>query len=126
MRKPDEIMAEHLLKGGKMLAKTCSDCGSPLFEVKGETFCVVCRERADEQETKLPDNPEPVTEKTTKISISGSSALSNAELDLSDQCSHTIKTLLIRIEENNDPRSVKEIAEAVKILAEVYALILQE
>ncbi len=42
MAKPDEIMAEQLLKGGKMLAKSCKNCGNPLFEVKGETTCVVC------------------------------------------------------------------------------------
>jgi len=41
----DTIMAEYLLKGGKMLARACSECGSPLFEVKGETLCVVCREQ---------------------------------------------------------------------------------
>jgi UPF0148 protein len=41
-------MAEYLLKGGKMLAKTCPKCGSPLFEYKGETFCVVC---ADQEQT---------------------------------------------------------------------------
>jgi UPF0148 protein len=41
----DTIMAEYLLKGGKMLARACPACGSPLFEVKGETLCVVCRER---------------------------------------------------------------------------------
>ena len=43
-KKPDEIMAEYLLKGGKMLAKTCPKCGSPLFEYKGETLCVVCND----------------------------------------------------------------------------------
>jgi UPF0148 protein len=43
-RKPDDIMAECLLSGGKMLSKACKVCGSPLFEVKGETLCVVCRE----------------------------------------------------------------------------------
>jgi len=41
----DTIMAEYLLKGGKMLSRACPACGSPLFEVKGETLCVVCRER---------------------------------------------------------------------------------
>jgi UPF0148 protein len=44
-KSPDTIMAEYLLKGGKMLARACPECGSPLFEVKGETLCVVCRER---------------------------------------------------------------------------------
>jgi UPF0148 protein len=46
VRKEDEIMAEFLLKGGKMLEKTCKTCGCPLFEVKGKTFCVVCAENA--------------------------------------------------------------------------------
>ncbi len=41
---PEEIMAEYLLKGGKMLAKACPTCGSPLFECRGETLCPVCRE----------------------------------------------------------------------------------
>jgi UPF0148 protein len=45
MKKPDEIMAEYLLKGGKMLAKTCPACEAPLFEYKGETICVVCAEK---------------------------------------------------------------------------------
>ena len=45
-RKEEEIMAEYLLKGGKMLEKTCKTCGCPLFEVKGKTLCVVCAENA--------------------------------------------------------------------------------
>ncbi len=48
MAKPDEVMAEYLLKGGKMLARDCTACGCPLFEYKGETFCVVCRKEKEE------------------------------------------------------------------------------
>ncbi len=44
-RKDDEIMAEYLLKGGKMLDKACPTCGCPLFEYKKKTFCVVCAEK---------------------------------------------------------------------------------
>jgi UPF0148 protein len=52
-RKEDEIMAEYLLKGGKMLEKACKTCGCPLFEVKGKTLCVVCAENeVPVQETK--------------------------------------------------------------------------
>ena len=47
-KNPDDIMAEHLLRGGKMLSRSCRACGSPLFEVKGETLCVVCREKGGE------------------------------------------------------------------------------
>jgi UPF0148 protein len=47
-KNPDDIMAECLLAGGKMLSRACRACGSPLFEVKGETLCVVCREAGKE------------------------------------------------------------------------------
>jgi UPF0148 protein len=66
MRNPDEIMAEYLLKGGKMLSKACPVCGAPLFEYKGETFCVVCRENAEQkpgkaaETTTIPAVPETV------------------------------------------------------------------
>ncbi|WP_292520792.1 Sjogren's syndrome/scleroderma autoantigen 1 family protein [Methanoculleus sp.] len=55
--KADEVMAEYLLKGGKMLAKSCKACGYPLFEYKGETQCVICPLTASE--SPLPE-PEPV------------------------------------------------------------------
>jgi UPF0148 protein len=46
-KKPDDIMAEYLLKGAKMLSKTCSTCGSPMFTYKDRTFCVVCESEPD-------------------------------------------------------------------------------
>jgi len=46
-RKDDDIMAEYLLKGGKMLEKSCPVCGCPLFEYKKKTLCVVCSEKED-------------------------------------------------------------------------------
>ena len=42
VERADEVMAEYLLKGGRMLAKSCKVCGYPLFEYKGETQCVIC------------------------------------------------------------------------------------
>jgi UPF0148 protein len=65
MKKEDDIMAEYLLKGAKMLAKTCPDCGCPVFQVKDRTFCVVCEERKSEAAENLagtvtanaPDGP---------------------------------------------------------------------
>jgi UPF0148 protein len=53
-RKEDEIMAEYLLKGGKMLEKSCKTCGCPLFEVKGNTLCVVCAENDKAKTTTKP------------------------------------------------------------------------
>ncbi|NLA30970.1 MAG: hypothetical protein GX880_04010 [Methanomicrobiales archaeon] len=55
----DEVMAEYLLKGGKMLAKSCKVCGYPLFEYKGETLCVICP--LEEAEESAPE-PAPVAQ----------------------------------------------------------------
>ncbi len=44
MKTEDTIMAEYLLNGGKMLSKTCTECGAPLFETKDGICCVVCKE----------------------------------------------------------------------------------
>lgn len=46
---PDEIMAVHLLNGGKMLSEMCPECGAPLFEKDGRKLCVVCAERQTEE-----------------------------------------------------------------------------
>ena len=59
MQNPDEIMAEYLLKGAKMLSRACPVCDSPLFEHKGETFCVVCRERGDAGAQAAAPEPKP-------------------------------------------------------------------
>lgn len=35
-------MADLLKSGATMLSDVCPNCGSPLFRVKGETFCAKC------------------------------------------------------------------------------------
>lgn len=54
-RKPDDIMAEYLLGGAKMLADLCPKCGAPMFEVKGNRMCVVCAEKAATPQTETPN-----------------------------------------------------------------------
>ena len=54
----DEVMAEYLLKGGKMLAKSCKVCGYPMFEYKGETQCVICPLVTSEGNPPAPEPPE--------------------------------------------------------------------
>ncbi|MFA7197747.1 MAG: Sjogren's syndrome/scleroderma autoantigen 1 family protein [Methanoculleus sp.] len=53
----DEVMAEYLLKGGKMLAKSCNTCGYPLFEYRGETQCVICPLAAQKEPLPAPEPP---------------------------------------------------------------------
>lgn len=68
MTEIDEIMAEYLLKGGKMLAKTCSVCQAPLFEYKGERFCVLCTESSGREGETLAtvEQNQAATEDTIK------------------------------------------------------------
>ncbi|MCM2465873.1 Sjogren's syndrome/scleroderma autoantigen 1 family protein [Methanoculleus oceani] len=58
----DEVMAGYLLKGGKMLAKSCKVCGYPLFEYKGETQCVICPLAAPKEDLPEPEPPGEVRE----------------------------------------------------------------
>ena len=37
-----KLMSTLLLKGAKMLGKSCEKCGTPLFEYKGQVFCPKC------------------------------------------------------------------------------------
>ena len=63
--KADEVMAEYLLKGGKMLAKSCKVCGYPLFEYRGETRCVICPLAEPESPLPVPEpaqSPSPARE----------------------------------------------------------------
>ncbi len=59
-KKSDEIMAEYLLKGAKMLSKACPTCGSPLFEVKGERQCVVCQTGTGQESAAPPASAAPL------------------------------------------------------------------
>ncbi|WP_292393628.1 autoantigen p27 domain-containing protein [Methanoculleus sp. UBA303] len=59
--KADEVMAEYLLKGGKMLAKSCKVCGYPLFEYRGETQCVICPLETPEELLPEPEPSRPVS-----------------------------------------------------------------
>ncbi len=42
-------MAEILLKGGKMLNRSCPKCNAPLFQYQGRTFCPRCGWEAEQR-----------------------------------------------------------------------------
>ena len=118
-KSPDEIMAEYLLKGGKMLSKTCPVCHSPLFEYKGETFCVVCREEqaAQSQETKsspvqLPGSGEGIWHQEP-VAPGG----------LEDEFALTLRSLLIQAREERDSTRILALMDAVKKGAEAYTFL---
>ncbi|HUU75897.1 MAG TPA: Sjogren's syndrome/scleroderma autoantigen 1 family protein [Methanoregulaceae archaeon] len=110
MKREDEIMAEYLLKGGKMLAKTCSSCGCPLFEYNGRTFCVVC-----EQGTQ-PVKDEGKTEDT---SASEKNQVISEEKTFPNQgvkgaLEETIIALCARMRQEPDPERVLLLMTSVK------------
>jgi UPF0148 protein len=120
-RKEDEIMAEYLLKGGKMLEKTCKTCGCPLFEFKGKTFCVVCAENI------APDKGTGNVKGTKKAAAAPSQAAATAGTRgdgtartggegemLADELALTVRTLCGRIREEKDPDVVLKLMNAVK------------
>lgn len=105
--KPDEVMATWLLKGGKMLAKTCKECGCPMFEYKGRKFCVVCEEQAESKEKKKegvestagePGGPVPAGQGSAGFSYAGTPGTA-----LGEALSTTLVTLCERIGEEPDP-----------------------
>ena len=117
-------MAEYLLKGGKMLAKTCPDCSSPLFEYKGETFCTVCREEQMEYQENMnkagalqhpADIPSSVKKKQT---ISD-----NSPETLNDAFALTIESLLRQAREEQDIRRLNDLMKAIKTASEAYAIL---
>lgn len=110
-RAPDVIMAEYLLKGGKMLAKTCQVCGAPLFEYKGETKCVVCEEK------KTPPKATqelPGIQATPPQRVVGSTASSPVSDQIKEELAITILALCRRIREEPEPERCLVLVECVK------------
>jgi UPF0148 protein len=126
-RKEDEIMAEYLLKGGKMLEKTCKTCGCPLFEVKGKTMCVVCAENA------IAATPQPAAATTIpkaapargEHTYSGPETCACGGHDdenpctcddggLAEELAFTIHSLCLRIQNEKDANHVLTLMNSVK------------
>jgi len=132
-RKEDEIMAEYLLKGGKMLEKSCKTCGCPLFEVKGKTFCVVCAE--NEAAAKAAQKPAPPAAAQAPPAESRQECTCGVDHDedsctcegegglLADELAMTIHALCERIHNEKDPNHVLTLMNAVKAGSEALEIL---
>ena len=119
-------MAEYLLKGGKMLEKSCKTCGCPLFEVKGKTLCVVCAENAIAQKAAAPAATTAVLPAPQHAHHEHGDTCTCGEDHGEDSCScdddgglteelaFTIHSLCLRIQNEKDPNHVLTLMEAVK------------
>lgn len=116
MKKEDDIMAEYLLKGGKMLAQTCPDCGCPIFEYKGRTSCVVCAERATESAGEAGGIPAAEIPAAPLQAAGPSSSLREA-------LERALVTIADRATREPEPERCRTLMEAVREGAEALALV---
>ena len=143
-RKEDEIMAEYLLKGGKMLEKTCKTCGCPLFEVKGKTYCVVCAENevaakdakgakgAKGKKNSAGAAPAGKDEAPAHVHAGGSACTCGEEHGdecscddggLAEELAFTVHSLCERIQNEKDPEKVLALMNAVKAGTEALGIL---
>jgi UPF0148 protein len=118
-KSPDEIMAECLLAGGKMLSKACRVCGSPLFEVKGETFCVVCREKGKEAGKEAGEAVTPAAPAGAAAKVPGSVEKDDPVKELR----MAVAVLARRAREETDPERCLALMEAARKGAEALSLL---
>jgi UPF0148 protein len=130
-KKEDEIMAEYLLKGGKMLEKGCRTCGCPMFEYKGMTFCVVCAEH--EQQTKEKDglqatSPSDARQSPVTAGAGQGSPAMPTSIDtraLEDELVATVHNLCARIRADDDPDRCLTLMDSVKTGIEALSCLRQ-
>jgi UPF0148 protein len=130
-RKEDEIMAEFLLKGGKMLEKSCSTCGCPLFEYKQKTFCVVCAEYGQAQEPKtLPATQAaagslPQNTSGSSDAVPAAARRSPEAEAIATELASTLLALCHRIKNEGDPDRCLALMDSVKIGTEALQILRQ-
>jgi UPF0148 protein len=125
VRKEDEIMADYLLKGGKMLEKSCNTCGCPLFEVKGKTLCVVCAEHENAEKSGTAPVSSPVHTHGPECSCSEHADESCEGGFLADVLANTILSLCERIQNEKDADNVLVLMNAVKAGTESLKILCQ-
>lgn len=114
-------MAECLLKGGKMLDKTCPSCGSPLFNVKGETICVVCggAQKSPAPDTAGAGNGQPGPGLNDYKEVEYSSGAGELPGDLREEVEKTIIHLCGRVRAESRPEDCLALMECIRIANEV-------
>ncbi len=140
--KPDNSIkrgASILLKGGRMLSKSCPYCSSPLFEIDGKVICVNCEKEfvlvnskrelkeITERDVQLPNDEQMIKKEASTISKQLDSKLGVTNNPVLKVTSSVIKSKLGQLnsllEHEIDPRKIKELAEAIKYLVEALKLI---
>jgi UPF0148 protein len=135
-RKDDEIMAEYLLKGGKMLEKACPACGCPMFEYKKKTFCVVCAEKKPATQSAKNTNAPAVPAAAAHSHEHGADCTCAGDHDaepcscedddgglLAEEVAMTVHSLCERINNEKDPNHILTLMTAVKTGTEALEIL---
>jgi UPF0148 protein len=135
-RKEDEIMAEYLLKGGRMLEKSCTVCGCPLFEFKEKTFCVVCAENetaakagtAPALSAAQPQEAGQAASRDQGAAFSGGTGHGRESCScdtesLAGELVFTIRSLCLRIQNEKDPGHVLTLMNSVRAGTEALGIL---
>ena len=119
MSRPDEIMAQYLLKGGKMLAEPCPVCHNPLFEYKEIRQCVVCQNTEQRRENSQEEIVKNASESQDHSVPQQIQDLSANEAVRQAACNALLHTLS-RITQENDAYAISELSASCNILTKVY------
>lgn len=118
-KKPDEIMAEYLLNGAKMLSELCPKCGAPMFEVKGKKMCVVCKDT--EKETSAPKtDAENIRVIVPKYAQEQTAQTQNK---LTDELDSLILEFCRRAREEKEPSECRKLMECIRTAAEAKIIL---
>ena len=119
MSRPDEIMAQYLLKGGKMLAESCPVCHNPFFEYNGKHQCVICQEAETVQE-----NTHAKMAKDRSTPLIRSDPLQGQDTHADDKVQQAAYNALLHtllcITQENDVHAISELSASSAMLAKVY------
>lgn len=115
-------MGELLLRGARMTDRHCPECGSPLFEEDGTTFCPEC-----EREVVESDAAESAAAATTESGSEGAEtprtppAPPAAEGDVRSNLETALERAAGAAARTDDPRRAREHLEAVRAAIEALA-----
>lgn len=113
-----------------MLEKTCNDCGCPLFEVKGKTFCVVCAENEPRNNTENTKGAQQEAVSTAQAVPAtpvhderGTGTCGEYGGKLADELALTILSVCGRIQNEKDPENVLTLMNSVKTGCEALGIL---
>ncbi|HJJ88874.1 MAG TPA: hypothetical protein O0W81_02035 [Methanocorpusculum sp.] len=128
-RKPEDVMAEYLISGAKMLADLCPNCGAPLFEVKGKRMCVICAETSNQtrgEKHVTTDGSAPIPENVQILKPKYAKEQSNqvpVASDIPAQLDNLILKFCARTEREPDPTRCLAYMECIRTAAEARAIL---